>query len=107
MQSGNKGGFRGVVAWIGGSKPPPYDMQEIRMDKAVFRRHEGIIRRGGNLPPADERRECGKINLYLQNFGSIVGDGALDVPQTSAENWDLFVMFAPMSLPLEGKCHRR
>ncbi len=42
---------------IGGSKPPPYDMQEIRMDKAVFRRHEGVIRRGGNLPPAGERRE--------------------------------------------------
>ena len=48
MQSGNKGGFRVVVAWIGGSKPPPYDMQEIRMDKAVFRGVVGVAGKGAN-----------------------------------------------------------
>ena len=47
--------------------------------------------RGGNLPPAAEQTKLRRTYLFVQNNGFAVGDGALDVPQTSAENYGEYI----------------
>ena len=52
-------------AWNGGGKPTPYDMQEIRMDKAVFR---GFVRKRGERLISSEGKFSEVWNPFSKGF---------------------------------------